>query len=194
VSTAGEAMDVFITKLDGAGKCVWSKSVGGSGGDADFGNGIAVDASGNVAVAGFTDGVADFGGGALASPGAYIVKYDKMGTYLWGHAFGNNAITRRISFDALGDIYAVGDLFGPVDFGGGPIASGAGGMFVVKLDAGGKHLWSKAFASVAGDVATVGMKAVVITGPTGSGSVDFGGGPLAPQSMSDIYLAKLLTP
>lgn len=193
-STAVQEMDVFVAKLDGAGKCLWSKSIASSTGDADFGKGVAADSSGNVAVVGVTDGVADFGGGALALPGAFVVKYDKAGKHTWSKSFGNNAVSRRVAFDAAGDLYVVGDLFGPSDFGGGPIASGATGMFVVKLDVAGKHLWSRAFVGGSGDVAAVGMKSIMITGATGSGSVDFGGGPLAAQSMSDIYLAKLLTP
>lgn len=81
-----------------------------------------------------------------------------------------------------------------MNFGGGVLASlGGKDIFVVKLDAGGNHRWSKRF----GDASDQAASAVAV-GPDGSavvvgafaGSVDFGGGALMSAGGTDIFVAK----
>jgi hypothetical protein len=92
-------------------------------------------------------------------------------------------------------IVLAGVAYGEVDFGGGPLLSaGQSDIVAAKLDAAGKHLWSKRFGD--GDpqhgysVATDGAGNVVLTGLL-YGTVDFGGGPLTSAGGSDIFVAKL---
>jgi len=82
-----------------------------------------------------------------------------------------------------------------MDFGGGPLVSqGGDDAFVVKLDAGGQHLWSKSFGDASGQkvngIAVDGSGNVVVTGQL-SGSIDIGGGPLVSQGGDDVFAAKL---
>ena len=57
--------DIFISKLDAAGKFLWAKSMGGT--SEDFGSYIAVDGSGNVYTTGWFKGTIDFDPGAGTS-------------------------------------------------------------------------------------------------------------------------------
>src|SRR5206468_3093812 len=53
--------------------------------------GVAVDRSGNVAIAGFFSGPVDFGGGALAQGGdldVFVAKFSSSGAHLWSKGFG----------------------------------------------------------------------------------------------------------
>ena len=71
-------VDMFIVKYDGAGTRQWTRQFG-AGGD-DEGVGIAIDAQGNVYVAGSTrDGVLD-GNTNAGGFDLFVVKYDAAGT------------------------------------------------------------------------------------------------------------------
>jgi len=63
--------DIFISKLDAAGKFLWAKSMGGT--YEDFGSYIAVDGSGNVYTTGWFKGTIDF------DPGAGISNLTSIG-------------------------------------------------------------------------------------------------------------------
>ena len=56
--TSAGGTDIFVVKLDSAGNFVWARQFGGT--SDDQGNGIAVDASGNVLTTGYFKGTADF--------------------------------------------------------------------------------------------------------------------------------------
>ena len=149
-SNSGE-FDAFVTKLNAAGSAlVYSTYVGGS--TDDFGNGIAVDASGNAYVTGSTDST-DF---PTASPiqaahggefDAFVTKLNAAGnalvysTYLGGTG---RELGIDIAVDAASNAYVTGDT-SSIDF---PTASPfqpnkAGGFndaFVTKLNAAGSGL------------------------------------------------------
>ncbi len=61
LTSAGSA-DSFVSKLDNAGNFVWAKKLGGT--SFERGNGIAIDALGNVFTTGIFQGTADFDPGA----------------------------------------------------------------------------------------------------------------------------------
>ncbi|MBK8822372.1 MAG: hypothetical protein IPN58_07090 [Anaerolineales bacterium] len=54
--------DTFLSKLDSHGDYIWAKSIGGT--DLDYGTSIALDVSGNIHMAGYFYGTADFDPGA----------------------------------------------------------------------------------------------------------------------------------
>ena len=58
------AQDLFLAKLDAAGKHVWSKSFGVTG--IQFGTSVVVDGDGGPMVTGY-GGTIDFGGGPLTT-------------------------------------------------------------------------------------------------------------------------------
>jgi hypothetical protein len=191
--------DVFLAKLNEDGKYLWSKSFGDAGSQGP--GGVAVDSMGNVLIAGYFDGVIDFGGGPLTSNGGtdiFIAKLRADGKHLWSKSFGDASAqgATSIAVDSSGDVLLAGGFNGVVDFGGGPLTSAGGAdIFVAKLRAeDGKHLWSKRFgdASVqsASSVAVDSMGNVLVAGYF-NGGVDFGNGFLTSAGGSDIFIAKL---
>ena len=184
-----------------SGPCslTWAKRYGD--GSAQSGRDVAVDPGGNILLAAAIDGVADFGGGALVSAGSAdfaVAKIDPYGFHVWSKRFGGLALDtiNSIAADAAGAVIFTGTP-GPtgVDFGGGMLpAAGNDDIVLVKLDAGGAHVWSKRFggagnqrgiavaASAAGDV-------VLLAYAESATSVDFGGGALTGVD-SGVLLAK----
>jgi hypothetical protein len=150
----------------------------------------------------FTDTV-DFGGGPLVALGpwdVFVVKFDATGKHLWSKRFGNDEQQEGhgLAIDAAGNIVVTGIFWGSIDFGGGPITATAGrnDLFVAKLDPSGNHVWSKGFGNASDrgqygqSVAVSSAGDVYVTGDC-SGTMDFGGGPLAAIGEKDGFLLAL---
>ncbi len=149
--------DGFISKLDASGNFVWVKQIGGTVVGVDKGNGIAVDANGNVFTTGTFSGTVDFDSGAgtsnLTSAGntdIFILKLDVSGNFVWAKRMGSFNIDDcvAISIDSKGNIYTTGEYGGTVDFdpnaGVSNLTSLASlDIFVSKLDASGNYVWAK---------------------------------------------------
>ena len=101
--------DVLAAKLGASGALVWNTFLGGSG--SDIGNGIAVDRSGNVYVAGSSD--AAWGSPVrpyTALEDACAAKLDASGALLWNSFLGGSGDDdgRRIAVDGRGSVYVAG--------------------------------------------------------------------------------------
>jgi len=149
-ATQGGNTDVFVSKFDPAGSTlIYSTYLGGTGDEA--GSSIAVDASGNAYVTGYTGSLnfpaknpiqATTGGGS----DAFVAKLDSTGsaliysTYLGGSGndFGNS-----ITADLSGNAYVTGKT-GSVNFPTkNPLQPASGGgddAFIAKLDPAGSGL------------------------------------------------------
>ena len=148
--------------------------------------------------------------GEAREPGSFVVlsKLDNEGAKVWTRTFSvpcraaaveSMAHTiAGVGLDRDGNIYLAGDLnseAGPVDFGGGALASAGGtDIFVASFDASGQHRWSKRFG--AGGDQHVGALAVSPEGLvaiTGSleGAADFGGGLVTSSGKSDALVVVL---
>jgi hypothetical protein len=175
---------------------VWAR-VWGSAADEE-GATVAVDASDNVYLGGYMNGTLDFGCGPLTSQtdGALLVKFSPSGTCLWSRVFGTSTGFASLATDAAGNVYGTGAYSGALDFGGGalPLPSGGADVFLVKLDAGGNHLWSRPFggsgAQTAAQVSVDGSGDVVTSGYF-QGSINCGGATLVSAGGTDVYVAKL---
>jgi len=207
-STTGNLTpDLFIAKFAPNGGHLWSKTTGGP--PHDSANGVAVDASGNVLVAGSFTGAANFGGGPLTPVGGgsniFVVKLDPAGTQLWAKSFGEPTSVdgsfnsghggAGIAVDASGNVLLLASISGKVNFGGAELVSrGFGDLCVVKFNAAGAHLWSKRLQTIAlGRRATLVTDAnnnVVIVGSFG-GTENFGDGDLTSVGGNDIYVLRL---
>ncbi|MDH3197034.1 MAG: T9SS type A sorting domain-containing protein [Candidatus Krumholzibacteria bacterium] len=193
--TCAGGTDIHVAKFNPSGNHLWSHRFGDATYDQN-GRDVAVDASGNVIVAGAMAGTVDFGGGALSGAGwgIFVVKFDPSGNHVWSRLFGDDAEPWGVAVDGSGNVIVAGWFTSTVDFGGGPLTSaGEHDIFVVKFDLSGNHLWSRRFGDtdqqICWGVATDPSGNVIVTGWFDS-TVDFGGGPLTSAGGHDIYLAK----
>lgn len=144
------SQDTFALKLDTNGTTVWARNYGGSGADTT-GSAIAVDAAGNVFLAGYFQN-ASLTTPALSTSGnqdAFALKLDAAsGATSWAQKFGGDAITQAnaIAVDSVGNVLLGGN------FGYGNLTTpalnviGTYDAFAFKLDAGtGAVTWAKNF-------------------------------------------------
>ena len=212
-SNAGGADDAFLAKFDGSGSLIWSTYFGGSKGD--YALGIAVDASSNAYVNGFTasySGIATKGsfqtsyGGNLYD--AFVAKFSESGALDWGTYFGGTGADQGtgIGLDNSNNVYITGVTKSP----NGIATKGAyktncdinnGNAFLACLDSNGSENWGTYFGGTGGQdigyaLATNGKDKVYFTGVTGntsnvatsgSGQSSYGGG------QSDAFVADFNT-
>jgi len=199
LTSAGDR-DVFVAKYAGSdGHHLWSERFGAA--MADAGNGIGVDPSGNVFVAGYFTSTVDFGGGALASAGTrdvFVAKYAGAdGRHLWSRRYGSTSIDMAtgVAVDASGEVVVTGSFTGTVNFGGGALSTPntSADVFVVKYGGAGEHRWSKQLGGTLGDisgyVAVDDNGAVTVTGGF-QGSASFGGAALSSAGSTDVFVAQ----
>ena len=103
-AAAGQGWNVWTRKYDSYGTELWTKTYNGKSNGDDVGNGIALDARGNVYVTGFE---------GLAKPGwdignIWTKKYDSYGTDIWTKANGVNGVATGIAVDSSGNAYITG--------------------------------------------------------------------------------------
>lgn len=87
----GSSGDAFLVKFDAAGNRKWATYYGGAGGD--FGNGVAVDLSCNVYLAGNTNSPTNIASGGYkntlsGSLDSFLAKFDSSGNRIWGTYYG----------------------------------------------------------------------------------------------------------
>lgn len=188
--------DIFLVKCDGNGGHIWSVTHGGT--DTDSGWKLAC-TGGDVVLAGYFKGTADFGGGSLVSAGeadVYLAKYNASGGHVWSKRFGStqNDQPAGVCVDGSGRVAITGFFQGTVDFGGGGLSSvNADDIFLAQYDAAGSHLWSQSFGGIAKDevygLAVDSGDNLFITGAFPN-SIDFGGGVLtSTDPYNDVFVA-----
>jgi hypothetical protein len=134
ISTGSD--DIFLAKYDASGAHQWSRQFGGFG--FDTGNGLAVDASGNLVVTGQFWEEADFGGGSISGPGGsdvFVAKYNSSGWHQWSQAFGGEIVDvgTAVALDDSGNAIVTGYFWGTANYGGGDLISGGDlDIFVAK--------------------------------------------------------------
>jgi hypothetical protein len=184
--------------IGGTCRASWAESFGGAGNE--YVEGVATDANGNVYVAGFFDGPANFGGAVLAPAGAtdvFVASYTADGAHRWSRRFGGTSgdVATRIAVDLAGNVYVVGSFAGAADFGPGTLMSAGGSdAFVLSLDASGATRWVRRYGGAGSEQATAAAADVgggVVFALPFNGSVDFGTGPLVSAGLNDIGLVSL---
>ena len=112
----GGNYDAFILKLDSSGTLQWvtqlggtTTAIGGNNSEDDYCNSVAVDDSGNVYCAGYTEGALGEANGG--SGDAFIIKLNSSGTLQWVKQLGGTttAIGGNNSGDDACDSVAVDD-------------------------------------------------------------------------------------
>lgn len=205
LTTAGP-FDAFVGKLDAQGNWLWARRAGGSSGD--FATSVALDASGNVYLAGYIYGDATFGSTTLTNGGpyavnSYVAKLDATGNWLWAKKLGGSSADyiRALAVDAAGNATVAGHIesFG-ISLGSLTLTrTGSGAdIFAARLDAGGNWLWANAYGGSARDVARAltldASGNAYLTGSFVSPTLRIGGTTLTKASSmpsSDLFVAKL---
>jgi DNA-binding beta-propeller fold protein YncE len=195
--TSAGGSDVFILKLDAAGNHLWSKRFGDV--EEQRGQAIAVDAFGNVLVAGSFNGSIDFSGNVLNAETAantFLAKFDSSGNHIWSRHFsGSVSNPTSLAVDAAGNAVVVGFFTSSIDCGGAPMTTaGSGDLFIAKLNAAGDHLWSKRFGDPAPQwhiKCAIDSSGEVLIAGSFEGQVSFGGGSLTSAGDADLFVAKL---
>jgi hypothetical protein len=192
--------DIVLAKYNTAGIHQWSQRFGGATPDA--GEGLALDASGNVLLTGSFQGTANFGGGVfngVGSKDAVLAKYNSSGTHQWSKQFGSTLddVGQSVTTDASGNVFTTGFFSGSADFGGGALVpQGASALFIAKYNSAGAHQWSQRAAgmgtSTGRSVALDNAGNVLLTGSFTS-VANFGGSNLFTAGSDDVFIAKYTT-
>jgi len=179
---------------------LWAKNAGGI--DTDLSVSVAVDASGNVYVAGFFQSpVITFGSYTLMNEGLgdmFLAKYDAGGNVLWAKSVGgiDNDYAHSVAVDASGNAYVTGNFYSSnITFGSYTLTNAAScDMFLAKYDANGDVLWAKSAGGTdcdyAHSVVTDVSGNAYVTGSFESPTITFDSYTLTNAGSSDMFLAK----
>jgi len=124
----------YLVSYDSAGMHRWSKTIGSDG----F---LSVtdqfmDPWGILVMTGQLTGTVDFGNGVTttnATQGIFSAKLTEAGTSVWSHGYlGGSSLA--VTSSPAGEVFLLGDFYGSMDFGNGPImSSSVGDFYVAKL-------------------------------------------------------------
>jgi hypothetical protein len=144
--TSAGLSDIFLAKYDTNGTAVWVESAGGT--NDDYGQAIALDASGKIHITGHFKGSADFGSINKIANASYfdifVAKYDPTGLN-WTDAQSaggtNHDYSQSIAVDVSGNVYVTGNFQGTFTFGAGSSVAYSPDMFVIKFNSTGTPQW-----------------------------------------------------
>jgi len=159
------AVDAFVRSYNSDGEIRWTRQFGTS--SWDQAESVATDASGNVYVAGRTEGFLEGVGAGFED--AFVRAYDGGGVLRWTRQFGTGGVdvAYGVATDTDGRVYVTGYTTGALE------SASAGGFdaFVRALDGSGDLRWTRQFGTggldVAYGVATDADGDVYVAGRTG---------------------------
>ena len=142
--------DAFLVKFDSAGTQQWARQFGTAA--AQFVSDLAIDASGNLYVAGYASDPSGTLANAPEVGHVFLAKYDGAGTPQWTRIVASSGGERpdSVGTDVAGNVYVVGVTTG--DFGGSGNA-GNGDGFVIKYDGAGNQVWARQLGTAKSDEA-----------------------------------------
>lgn len=204
--------NIFICKLDSAGKFIWAKLLGNEG-HAEV-RSLFIDPAGNVYTTGRFSYTADFdpGPGVFylkarngcfpSCVGVFISKLDRDGNFKWAKQVGGDpgiSTGNSITVDAAGNVYTTGylDSINDMDPGSGVDSQGSQGIgapFILKLDSAGNYKYARVFNAnydATGNVINVDRAGNVYTCGTFGGTVDFDPGPGTASLTANFYSQTL---
>jgi len=214
--TSNGADDIFLSKFDSWGNFIWARTWGGSDSDWswDCGNGVTVDASGNVYVTGGFHGTVDFDPGGGSDPHTsgdwrtvFLSKFDSSGNFKWARTWGGEAAGdvfgdsgKGVAVDGFGNVYVTGYFHGTVDFDPGGVdphtSNGENDAFLSKFDSSGNFEWAQTWGGIYPDegcgIAADGSGYVYVSGSFYDiVDLDPGGGdPHTSNGSRDVFLSK----
>lgn len=197
--------DMFLVKYDPDGQVLWSVSTGGPA--HDDGLCVAVDANGNVVVAGYFKGATlTFGSTVLTSSSPsisltemFVAKFDAEGQLKWAKSAGGNNYDQAnsVAIDTFGNIILAGTFSSStMSFGNLSLSnsSNLSDAFLAKYDPDGEILWARNAAGANFDDAssvTVNQAGdIFVAGKFYSTTLSFGNLTISNAGADDIFLAK----
>lgn len=190
--------DAYVARYGPEGQLLWVHCFGGRGDD--IGNGVAIDAQGNIIVVGLFSDKMTIGEqelGAEGSDDAFIAKLDAGGTLVWARTFGgmDSDAAEDVASTAGGQIVVTGSFKGKVNAAGVELKSrGNEDIFLLELTDSGDLLWAKQYGhrklDVGHKLAVDRQDNILFLGEF-TDSADFGGGPLQSHGNRDVALVKL---
>jgi hypothetical protein len=190
--------DIFVAKYSPTGTLLWVQQAGGP--SDDYGNAVAVDATGNCFLTGNFYGSVSVGGTNLSSFGGFDVltaKFDNDGNLAWARqaGTGNNDSGNAISVDTNGNAFVTGSYYGTMNFGTTNLPGIAyDDIFVAKYSPDGSVLWALSSGTANGYDSGYGVAAnklgnFFVVGQF-SGSGTFGITNLSSYAAADVFLTK----
>ena len=161
--------DVFLVKYNSSGTKQWTKLIGTP--THDYVEGISVDLTGNIYIAGWTYGNLDNNTNA-GSYDLYLIKYNSDGERQWTKQLGTSTSEGAygIDSDSFGNVYVTGWTYGDLD---GNTSEGQSDLFLSKYNSSGTKQWTKqlgtSFQDWANDVTTDTLGNIYVTGVTAGG-------------------------
>jgi Kazal-type serine protease inhibitor domain len=193
--------DIFIAKYQSDGALAWIKRYGDASPQYAFS--VTTDSAGNIYALGNFAGTVNFSedpGDALDCAGSmdiYLAKLAPNGDHVWSQRYGDSdwQYGNDIAVDGAGNVIITGEFRGSVNFGGGVLTSAGGSdIYLAKFNTAGVHQWSDRFGDArspqSGDAVTVDAVGNVYFGGSFEGDVDFGGGLVGNEGLSEIFMAK----
>ncbi|QNH62165.1 T9SS type A sorting domain-containing protein [Hymenobacter sediminicola] len=201
--------DLFVARYDANGTVLWARSYGGAldNADAFIGNGVALDAAGNVYVAGGLKGSVALGTSTLvnSSPqhapvllkltSAGAVSWAKQGQIANSTANMSHQGAQHVSVDAAGNAVLVGEFVGSLRFGATALQTSSywNEAFITRFDTGGNVVWAQQTNGTSWTHPTkVGLDAAgnaYVTG-THQGSTVVGSQALVSAGLTDGFVVK----
>ncbi|MEP7121279.1 MAG: hypothetical protein ABJE95_10235 [Byssovorax sp.] len=200
----------FVAKLDKSGAHVWSMSAGGAYPDAfnEQRANVAVDAQGNVIVAGTFLGTMNFGNGplAVASAGVTDIFVAKLTAASgsaapanggWAKRFGDakaDAATGMV-VDGSGNVLLAGNFDGVLNLGNKSVTAVVPTeLFVAKLDADGNQAWINSYGGSVYNarVGVDGLGNLRVSG-TFSGKLNLNNGMTLDSASGSLFMASIRT-
>ena len=128
-----------MIKYNPSGPKQWTTHLGTSSNERA--NGVSTDSSGNVYVAGYTQGELD-GNSSAGHKDLFVVKYNASGTKQWTKQLGTSSTDYAygVATDSSGNVYVAGTTAGGLD---GNSSAGNYDLFVVKYNSSGTKQWTK---------------------------------------------------
>ncbi|HEX2547950.1 MAG TPA: SBBP repeat-containing protein, partial [Ramlibacter sp.] len=150
----GGNQDAFVMRLGNNGATVQFSTYFGDGGNRESGNAVAVDAAGDIYVAGARTGQS--GGGT----DAWIARYSSTGSLQHSLTFGSGGATEYasdIALDGSGNVYVIGDTnSNDIVLASGPVTTAPGGKeaFLLRYDSSMTLTWGTYVGGNQDDLAT----------------------------------------
>lgn len=143
----GNQQDIFVQKLNSSGNFLWGFQLGGTGFENAFS--ITTDLNANIYTVGQFGNTLDFDPGLgthIVNPSTvnenFIHKVDQNGNFLWVKTFSTTV--RLVKTDNSGNVYAMGNFNGSIDFDPGPgthiLTTSTNDIYILKLDSNGNFI------------------------------------------------------